>query len=127
MGFVRKRLISMPISDTITSAERLLMPGMVVSISIATRKGSTFAVACRQYSLESLDHCSAARLFAFIMGALADAVAGARRTDRESPSASFAGGSVLSASLSRSRAMARIHSGRAEKPVRRSSRIAGPW
>jgi hypothetical protein len=31
----------MPISDTITSAERLLRPGMVRSISMASRKGST--------------------------------------------------------------------------------------
>jgi hypothetical protein len=40
---VGKRLLSMPISDTITSAERLLRPGMVLSISMATRKGSTLA------------------------------------------------------------------------------------
>jgi len=38
---VGNRLISRPISDTITSAERLLTPGMVFSISMATRKGST--------------------------------------------------------------------------------------
>ena len=38
---VGNRLISIPISDRITSAERRLTPGMVFSISMATRKGST--------------------------------------------------------------------------------------
>src|ERR1035441_3069983 len=36
---VSKRLMSMPISETSTSAERWLMPGMVISNSMAARKG----------------------------------------------------------------------------------------
>ena len=49
----------MPISETITSAERLLTPGMVLSISMATRKGSTLPstslIDARQWRVQSID------------------------------------------------------------------------
>jgi hypothetical protein len=35
--------MSIPISGSIASAASVLTPGMTVSISVATRKGSTFA------------------------------------------------------------------------------------